>query len=87
LVLGLGEAKTDWTVWIVKTRRLKSYKAQVENKEITRRLKHKENINFGKVQSKRGKVDSLDSDGLPYVGASLQSGDIVIGKVTVVIGF
>jgi DNA-directed RNA polymerase IV and V subunit 2 len=65
-----------------RTLHFKSYKAQVENKEITRRLKHRENINFGKVQSKRGKVDSLDSDGLPYVGASLQSGDIVIGKVT-----
>ncbi|KAJ1267478.1 hypothetical protein BS78_07G059400 [Paspalum vaginatum] len=65
-----------------RTLHFKSYKAQVENKEITRRLKHRENINFGKVQSKRGRVDSLDNEGLPYVGASLQSGDIVIGKVT-----
>jgi len=65
-----------------RTLHFKSYKAQVENKEITRRLKHRESINFGKVQSKRGKVDSLECEGLPYVGASLQSGDIVIGKVS-----
>jgi DNA-directed RNA polymerase beta subunit len=65
-----------------RTLHFKSYKAHIENKEITRRLKYKENVSFGKVQSKRGKVDSLDSEGLPYVGASLQSGDIVIGKVT-----
>jgi len=65
-----------------RTLHFKSYKANVENKEITRRLKYKENLSFGKVQSKKGKVDSLDNEGLPYVGASLQSGDIVIGKVT-----
>lgn len=65
-----------------RTLHFKSYRAQVENKEITRRLKYREKINFGKVESKKGKVDSLDSEGLPFVGASLQSGDIVIGKVT-----
>ncbi|KAF8713017.1 hypothetical protein HU200_028807 [Digitaria exilis] len=65
-----------------RTLHFKSYRAQIENKEITRRLKHREKINFGKVESKKGKVDSLDNEGLPYVGASLQSGDIVIGKVT-----
>lgn len=65
-----------------RTLHFKSYKAQVENKDITRRFKHREKMSFGKVQSKRGKVDSLDNEGLPYVGASLQSGDIVIGKVT-----
>jgi DNA-directed RNA polymerase beta subunit len=42
----------------------------------------KEKVNFGKMQSKKGRVDNLDDDGLPYVGASLQSGDIVIGKVS-----
>ncbi|KAK3122831.1 hypothetical protein QOZ80_8AG0618940 [Eleusine coracana subsp. coracana] len=67
---------------LFRTLHFKNYKAQVENKEITKRLKHREKIDFGKMQSKRGRVDSLDSDGLPYVGASLQSGDIVIGKVT-----
>lgn len=65
-----------------RTLHFKSYRAQIENKEITRRLKHREKINFGEVESKKGKVDSLDNEGLPYVGASLQSGDIVIGKVT-----
>lgn len=27
-----------------------------------------------------GRVDSLDDDGFPFIGASLQTGDIVIGK-------
>ncbi|XP_062190987.1 DNA-directed RNA polymerases IV and V subunit 2-like [Phragmites australis] len=65
-----------------RTLHFKNYKAQIENKDVTKRLKHRENIKFGKMQSKRGRVDSLDNDGLPYIGASLQSGDIVIGKVT-----
>ncbi|TVU42988.1 hypothetical protein EJB05_09417, partial [Eragrostis curvula] len=65
-----------------RTLHFKNYKAQIENKEITRQLKHREKINFGKMESKKGRVDSLDNDGLPYIGASLQSGDIVIGKVT-----
>ncbi|XP_044961868.1 DNA-directed RNA polymerases IV and V subunit 2-like [Hordeum vulgare subsp. vulgare] len=65
-----------------RTLHFKSYKAQIENKEVTRRLKHREKTEFGKTQSKKGRVDSLDIDGLPYVGASLQSGDIVIGKVS-----
>lgn len=65
-----------------RTLHFKSYKAQIENKEVTRRLKHREKTDFGKTQSKKGRVDSLDIDGLPYVGASLQSGDIVIGKVS-----
>ncbi|XP_047073529.1 DNA-directed RNA polymerases IV and V subunit 2-like [Lolium rigidum] len=65
-----------------RTFHFKSYKAQIENKEVTRRLKHREKVEFGKTQSKKGRVDSLDIDGLPYVGASLQSGDIVIGKVS-----
>ena len=37
---------------------------------------------FTPEHAAEGKVDSLDNEGLPYVGASLQSGDIVIGKVT-----
>uniref|UniRef100_A0ACD5ZZH3 Uncharacterized protein n=1 Tax=Avena sativa TaxID=4498 RepID=A0ACD5ZZH3_AVESA len=65
-----------------RTLHFKSYKAQIENKDVTRRLKHRERIDFGKTQSKKGPVDSLDMDGLPYVGASLRSGDIVIGKVS-----
>uniref|UniRef100_A0A0D9X4U7 DNA-directed RNA polymerase subunit beta n=1 Tax=Leersia perrieri TaxID=77586 RepID=A0A0D9X4U7_9ORYZ len=65
-----------------RTQHFKSYKALIENKEITKRLKYKEKINFGKTPSKKGRVDSLDTDGLPYIGASLQSNDIVIGKVS-----
>ncbi|KQK03136.1 DNA-directed RNA polymerases IV and V subunit 2 [Brachypodium distachyon] len=65
-----------------RTEHIRSYKAEVETKEPIKRLKLKEKVDFGKMQSKRGRVDNLDDDGLPYVGASLQSGDIVIGKVS-----
>lgn len=60
---------------------IRSYKADVENKE-SQQKKHRseDSINFGKMQSKIGRVDSLDDDGLPFVGANLQSGDIVIGR-------
>lgn len=64
-----------------RTEHLRSYKAEVENKELTKRFKLRDKVDFGKMQSKKGKVDSLDDDGFPYIGASLQSGDIVIGKV------
>ncbi|KAL5980969.1 DNA-directed RNA polymerase D subunit 2b [Asimina triloba] len=65
-----------------RTELLRSYKAEVENKEIleTKRLKFKDRVDFCKMQSKFGRVDSLDDDGFPYIGANLQSGDIVIGK-------
>ncbi|KAL0407827.1 UNVERIFIED_CONTAM: DNA-directed RNA polymerases IV and V subunit [Sesamum radiatum] len=33
-----------------------------------------------KTPCKIGRVDSLDDDGFPYIGANLQTGDIVIGK-------
>ncbi|KAF8660175.1 hypothetical protein HU200_057740 [Digitaria exilis] len=65
-----------------RTEHLRSYKADVENKDATKRLKMKEKIDFGKMESKRGRVDNLDDDGLPYIGASLQTNDIVIGKVS-----
>uniref|UniRef100_A0A0D3G0S4 DNA-directed RNA polymerase subunit beta n=2 Tax=Oryza barthii TaxID=65489 RepID=A0A0D3G0S4_9ORYZ len=68
-----------------RTEHFRNYKAEVENKGGpggNKRLKMKDKIDFGKMQSKRGRVDNLDDDGLPYVGASLQSGDIVIGKVS-----
>jgi DNA-directed RNA polymerase IV and V subunit 2 len=61
---------------------LRSYKAEVENKDGVKRLRLKEKIDFGKMESKRGRVDNLDDDGLPYIGASLQTNDIVIGKVS-----
>ncbi|XP_062226907.1 DNA-directed RNA polymerases IV and V subunit 2-like isoform X2 [Phragmites australis] len=64
-----------------RTEHLRSYKAEVENKDFHKRLK-KEKIDFGKMESKKGRVDNLDDDGLPYIGASLQTNDIVIGKVS-----
>lgn len=60
---------------------IRSYKAEVDNKESSeKRRKSDDAINFGKTQSKIGRVDSLDDDGFPYIGANLQSGDIVIGR-------
>ncbi|KAK0600276.1 hypothetical protein LWI29_013287 [Acer saccharum] len=62
---------------------IRSYKAEVDNKETQdKRRKADDLVNFGKVPSKIGRVDCLDDDGFPYVGANLQSGDIVIGKCT-----
>ncbi|KAK4851131.1 hypothetical protein QYF36_012631 [Acer negundo] len=62
---------------------IRSYKAEVDNKETQdKRRKVDDLVNFGKVPSKIGRVDSLDDDGFPYVGANLQSGEIVIGKCT-----
>lgn len=64
-----------------RTEHFRSYKAEVENKEMSKRMKLKDKVEFGKIQSKKGRVDSLDDDGFPYIGAMLQTGDIVIGKV------
>lgn len=64
-----------------RTEHVRSYKAEVDNKEsLEKRRKFDDNVNFGKIQSKIGRVDSLDDDGFPYVGANLQSGDIIIGR-------
>ncbi|EEF46877.1 DNA-directed RNA polymerase subunit, putative [Ricinus communis] len=60
---------------------IRSYKADVDNKELLdKRRKYDDNVNFGKIPSKIGRVDSLDDDGFPFIGANLQSGDIVIGR-------
>ncbi|OIT35183.1 dna-directed rna polymerases iv and v subunit 2 [Nicotiana attenuata] len=60
---------------------VRSYKAEVDNKEaIGKKPKVEDSVNFGKTQSKIGRVDSLDDDGFPFIGANLQSGDIIIGK-------
>lgn len=60
---------------------IRSYKAEIDNKESAEKKRKPDDIvNFGKIQSKIGRVDSLDDDGFPYVGANLQSGDIVIGR-------
>ena len=60
---------------------IRSYKAEVDNKDsLEKRRKPDDCVNFGKMQSKFGRVDNLDEDGFPYVGANLQSGDIIIGR-------
>uniref|UniRef100_A0A6N2MTF5 DNA-directed RNA polymerase n=1 Tax=Salix viminalis TaxID=40686 RepID=A0A6N2MTF5_SALVM len=60
---------------------IRSYKAKVDNKELTdKRRKSEDSITFGKIQSKIGLVDSLNDDGFPFIGANMQSGDIMIGK-------
>jgi len=60
---------------------IRSYKSEIDNKDSSdKRRKPEDIINFGKLQSKIGRVDSLDDDGFPYVGANLQSGDIIIGR-------
>ncbi|KAK4792030.1 hypothetical protein SAY86_022465 [Trapa natans] len=64
-----------------RTEHIRSYKADVENKEsLEKKKKPEDSVKFGKIPSKIGRVDSLDDDGLPFVGANLQSGDIVIGR-------
>ncbi|KAL3633437.1 DNA-directed RNA polymerases IV and V subunit 2 [Castilleja foliolosa] len=66
---------------LFRTEHVRSYKSEVENGELPgKKQKVDEVISFGKVPSKIGRVDSLDDDGFPYVGANLQTGDIVIGK-------
>lgn len=68
-----------------RTEHIRSYKAEVENKEhkhVEKKINTDDVVNFGKIQSKIGRVDSLDDDGFPFIGANLQSGDIVIGKFT-----
>ncbi|KAJ6740375.1 DNA-DIRECTED RNA polymerase D SUBUNIT 2B-RELATED [Salix purpurea] len=60
---------------------IRSYKAEVDNKELTdKRRKSEDSITFGKIQSKIGRIDNLDNDGSSFIGANMQSGDIVIGK-------
>lgn len=62
---------------------IRSYKADVDNKEaLGKKPKFEDGVNFGKIQSKIGRVDCLDDDGFPYIGANLQNGDIVIGRCT-----
>ncbi|EYU29217.1 hypothetical protein MIMGU_mgv1a000367mg [Erythranthe guttata] len=65
-----------------RTEHVRSFKADVENSEAVggKKVKMDEMVSFGKMQSKIGRVDSLEDDGFPYIGANLQTGDIVIGK-------
>ncbi|KAH7652619.1 DNA-directed RNA polymerase protein [Dioscorea alata] len=68
---------------LFRTEHLRSYKAEVDNNEFNanKGKDTKGKVEFGKIQSKKGRVDSLDDDGFPYIGANLQSGDMIIGKV------
>ncbi|KAM5585364.1 hypothetical protein ABKV19_004654 [Rosa sericea] len=55
-----------------KSEHIRSYKAEVENKfSLGKRRKPDNCINFGKIQSKFGSVDSLDDDGFPCIGAHI----------------
>ncbi|KAL8129089.1 hypothetical protein V2J09_018244 [Rumex salicifolius] len=66
-----------------RTEHIRSYKAEVENKDSEdKRRKFEDVISFGKTHSKLGRVDCLEDDGFPYIGANMQQGDIVIGKCT-----
>ncbi|XP_061365275.1 DNA-directed RNA polymerases IV and V subunit 2-like [Gastrolobium bilobum] len=62
---------------------IRSYKAEIENKESLVKMRKPEDVvKFGKIESRIGRVDSVDDDGFPYVGANLQSGDIIIARCT-----
>ncbi|PIA28537.1 hypothetical protein AQUCO_06900065v1 [Aquilegia coerulea] len=65
---------------LFRTELIRCYKAEVDSKESGMTKKGKDDITFGKMESRIGRVDSLDDDGFPYIGANLQTGDIVIGK-------
>ncbi|KAL3510942.1 hypothetical protein ACH5RR_030343 [Cinchona calisaya] len=55
----------------------RSYKSD-EKENLGKKLKSEDYVKFGKTPSKIGCVDSLDDDGFPLIGASLQIGDTVI---------
>ena len=60
---------------------IRSYKSEVDNNEsVDKKRKPEDCIHFGKMQSTIGRVDSLDDDGFPFIGANLQNGDVVIGR-------
>ncbi|XP_010537597.1 PREDICTED: DNA-directed RNA polymerases IV and V subunit 2-like [Tarenaya hassleriana] len=63
-----------------RTEHIRSYKAEVDTKDEKKRKKLDDHVYFGKTASKIGRVDSLDDDGFPFIGANMQSGDIVIGR-------
>ncbi|KAL8104638.1 DNA-directed RNA polymerases IV and V subunit 2-like [Apium graveolens] len=60
---------------------IRSYKTDIYNEEaFSKPPKVEDLMKFGKIQSRVGRVDSLEEDGFPYIGASLRAGDIIIGK-------
>ena len=51
---------------------IRSYKAEVDNKEMQVKSRPSDDmLNFGKIQSKVGRTDSLDNDGFPCVDVNL----------------
>lgn len=65
-----------------RSEQMRSYKAEVDSKDSEKRKKMDELVQFGKTHSKIGRVDSLDDDGFPFIGANMHSGDIVVGRFT-----
>ncbi|CAN6892389.1 unnamed protein product [Brassica oleracea] len=65
-----------------RSEQIRSYKADVDSKDSEKSKKMDEVVQFGKTHRKIGRVDSLDDDGFPFVGANMHSGDIVIGRCT-----
>ncbi|XP_047307059.1 DNA-directed RNA polymerases IV and V subunit 2-like [Impatiens glandulifera] len=60
----------------------RSYKTDIENRALAGKKPNSGDlVKFGKKESKVGSVDCLDNDGFPFIGANMQSGDIIIGKV------
>lgn len=60
---------------------IRSYKADIYNDEaFSKPQKVEDSMKFGKIQSRVGRVECLEEDGFPYIGASLKAGDIIIGK-------
>ncbi|XP_031475777.1 DNA-directed RNA polymerases IV and V subunit 2-like [Nymphaea colorata] len=65
-----------------RTEHYRSYKSEIDVVKVTgKRFKVKEKVDFGKPLTGYGRVDSLEDDGFPFIGANLQAGDVVIGRV------
>ncbi|VVA99127.1 unnamed protein product [Arabis nemorensis] len=61
---------------------IQSFKAEADSNDSEKRKKMDELVQFRKTHSKISRVDSLDDDGSPFIGANMHSGDIVIGRCT-----
>ncbi|PNX56394.1 DNA-directed RNA polymerase d subunit 2a-like protein, partial [Trifolium pratense] len=63
---------------------IRSYKAVIENKESSdKRKKPEDIINLGKIQSKIGRVDSLDEDGFPFLARICRVVILLLGGVLI----
>lgn len=60
---------------------VRSYKSEVENKESEKKSRVPDDV-FAKMHSEVGRADCLDDEGFPFVGANLESRDIIIGRRT-----